>query len=36
MIHLKRDFIFQQAYRDLDNDGKAGLATKAKLFDLYG
>lgn len=28
--------IFQQAYRDLDNDGKAGPATKAKLFDLYG
>lgn len=27
---------FQQAYSDLKNDGKAGPATKAKLFDLHG
>lgn len=27
---------FQQAYSDLDNDGKAGPKTKQKLFSLYG
>jgi len=28
--------IFQQAYSDLVNDGKAGPATKEKLFGIYG
>lgn len=28
--------LFQQAYGDLSNDGKAGPATKAKLFSIYG
>lgn len=27
---------FQKAYSELTNDGKAGPATKAKLFSLYG
>ena len=27
---------FQQAFSDLDNDGKAGPKTKEKLFNLYG
>lgn len=28
--------IFQQAFSDLDDDGKAGPKTKEKLFNLYG